>query len=147
MTASLDAASSLMACQYDQFDQAPSFIQFQRDFIGFPRSSKSSLSPLEQISSTLSQTISLPPTSTSSISNSPPSDFHPSPPRLRPSPDHLESRSKKELWRDLKLQSEPTLPLSPPPFQNIDARASNSTTTVKLRTVVSHVGLVALIDR
>ncbi|WVF70706.1 hypothetical protein IAT40_005499 [Kwoniella sp. CBS 6097] len=60
------------------------------------------------MSSVASQSISLPPTDTSSTSPSPPSPSdltrsgqfqpHPSPPRAPP-------KSKKELWRDLKIQS------------------------------------------
>ena len=59
-----------------------------------------------QASSVLSQSISLPRTDASSSSPSPPSDMsrsamlHPSPPR----PPAI-AKSKKELWRDLKIQS------------------------------------------
>ncbi|WVQ97079.1 hypothetical protein IAU59_004189 [Kwoniella sp. CBS 9459] len=60
------------------------------------------------MSSVASQSISLPPTDTSSTSPSPPSpsdltrsgQFQP-----RPSPPRAPPRSKKELWRDLKIQS------------------------------------------
>lgn len=68
----------------------------------------------------MSQSISLPPTDTSSASHSPPSDLsqsiqlHPSPPRseaaghgdTRPEALSLSHKSKKELWNDLKIQSE-----------------------------------------
>ena len=67
-----------------------------------------------QASSTLSQSISLPPTDTSSFS--PTSDIsqsamlHPSPPRHEQSAglqvrSSISGKSKKELWRDLKMQS------------------------------------------
>ncbi|OCF45265.1 hypothetical protein I317_00787 [Kwoniella heveanensis CBS 569] len=60
------------------------------------------------MSSVASQSISLPPTDTSSASPSPPSpsdltrsgQFHP-----QPSPPRVPAKSKKELWRDLKIQS------------------------------------------
>lgn len=65
-----------------------------------------------QVSSTLSQTISLPPTDVSSFSPSPPSEQSP---QLQQSPPHPpqnsvtlqppNNKTKKELWRDLKIQS------------------------------------------
>ncbi|GFZ43242.1 hypothetical protein JCM24511_00961 [Saitozyma sp. JCM 24511] len=72
------------------------------------------------VSSVASQPISLPPTDLSSFSGSPTSDLsqsaqlQPSPPRVPPPSTsaslqvplvRLDTRSKKELWRDLKLQS------------------------------------------
>lgn len=73
---------------------------------------------MDQVSSTLSQSISLPPTDTSSFSPSPSSDMSHS--QLHSSPTHslprqssespprsadLSAKSKKELWKDLKVQS------------------------------------------
>ncbi|ORX34166.1 Peroxin-3 [Kockovaella imperatae] len=67
----------------------------------------------DEASSTMSQSISLPPTDISSASASPPSDLshsamlHSSPPR--PLIDivsaDISGKSKKELWKDLKLQT------------------------------------------
>lgn len=63
---------------------------------------------IRQLSSTTSQSISLPPTDLSSDTTSPPSHLSssatlsPSPPRRFPP---AVSKSKKELWRDLKVQS------------------------------------------
>ncbi|CAD6576291.1 MAG: peroxin [Tremellales sp. Tagirdzhanova-0007] len=68
----------------------------------------------DAVSSTFSQSISLPPTDTSSISPSPESDLShhaqllPSPPRVqgaRPGFENETGKSKKELWRDLKVQT------------------------------------------
>ncbi|KAK4686378.1 peroxin-3, partial [Tremellales sp. Uapishka_1] len=64
----------------------------------------------QMTSSTMSHSISLPPTEDSS-SPSPPSDtsqLHPSPPpsdNLQVPGMHIEQKSKKELWRELKIQS------------------------------------------
>ncbi|WWC87991.1 uncharacterized protein L201_002893 [Kwoniella dendrophila CBS 6074] len=63
----------------------------------------------DAMSSVVSQSISLPPTDTSSPS--PPSDLsrseqlHPSPPRSEPKQNKYHGMSKKELWKELKLQS------------------------------------------
>ncbi|RXK35535.1 hypothetical protein M231_07214 [Tremella mesenterica] len=67
----------------------------------------------DEMSSVLSQSISIPPTdmSMSSSSTSPSSDLsrsaqlNVSPPRLNVPAPASEGRSKKELWRDLKIQS------------------------------------------
>ncbi|WVQ85271.1 hypothetical protein IAT38_007436 [Cryptococcus sp. DSM 104549] len=64
------------------------------------------------MSSIVSQSISLPPTDISSTSPSPPSDLshsamlHQSPPRApAPRSSPVTTKSKKELWKDLKIQS------------------------------------------
>lgn len=70
-----------------------------------------------QLSSAISQPISLPPTDLSTSSGSPPSDLtssshllplSPSPPRYPTfeEPQAVSGKSKKELWKDLKVQSE-----------------------------------------
>ena len=73
-------------------------------------------SKVEQVSPTFSQSISLPPTDTSSVSPSPESDvsrnalLHASPPTLQAA-SSVPGKSKKELWRDLKQQSLYLVPL------------------------------------